>query len=67
MLIQLPNGDWIDPSTVQSVTCNEEQVGIYTSLRNECGNITASWASDNPHTDRDALAEQINRSLYKEG
>lgn len=64
MLIQLPNGDWVDPTDVKLVFRRDNsEVTVETTS----GFHTMPVSSTVEAADalRDQIAEQVNRALYK--
>ncbi len=63
MLIQLPNGQWINPAAIQAVVSGPNNVRI-TAGENKWIDLPGK---NQEETDllRDQIAEQVNKALYE--
>ena len=62
MLIQVPNGKWINPQAVQGAVAEEHVVSVIMSTWNQQGNHIEVLYSDQPEQLLVELVTEINES-----
>ncbi len=65
MLIQLPNGQWLNPSTIQAVVSGPNNVRV--SLGEDRWIDLPGKNQEETDLLRDQIAEQVNKALYEGG